>query len=122
MNSNEGGVTITQGGAAYLILPAGCRGFHLYTILMLLDLHFCFRRGNVLHNFVFVLALHETDLGSSFWGMVLILSSTDLVAARIAAACLGVALIVVLFVAKNVRFSMCFNFHALFCECLEIPS
>lgn len=44
------------------------------------------------------------DLGSSFWGMTLILASTNLLTARIAAGCLGVALLVVLFVAKNVRF------------------
>ncbi|KAL8150588.1 hypothetical protein V2J09_020396 [Rumex salicifolius] len=41
------------------------------------------------------------DLGSSFWGMVLILASTNLIAARIAAGCFALALIVVLFVAKN---------------------
>ncbi|KAK3017089.1 hypothetical protein RJ639_007663, partial [Escallonia herrerae] len=41
------------------------------------------------------------DLGSSFWGMVLILASTNLLTARIAAGCLGAALLVVLFVAKN---------------------
>ncbi|KAK2984975.1 hypothetical protein RJ640_003709, partial [Escallonia rubra] len=40
-------------------------------------------------------------LGSSFWGMVLILASTNLLTARIAAGCLGVALLIVLFVAKN---------------------
>ncbi|KAM7482989.1 hypothetical protein LguiB_007572 [Lonicera macranthoides] len=40
-------------------------------------------------------------LGSSFWGMVLILASTNLLASRIAAGCLAVALLVVLFVAKN---------------------
>eukprot|EP00249_Psilotum_nudum_P016486 c25849_g1_i1 orf=398-1099(+) len=40
-------------------------------------------------------------LGSSFWGMVLVLAATNLLTARIAAACLVVALIVVLFVAKN---------------------
>lgn len=40
-------------------------------------------------------------LGSSFWGMVLILASTNLIAARIAAGCLAAALIIVLFVAKN---------------------
>ncbi|KAK3027415.1 hypothetical protein RJ639_040431 [Escallonia herrerae] len=41
-------------------------------------------------------------LGSSFWGMVLILASTNLLTARITAGCLGVALLIVLFVAKNV--------------------
>ncbi|KAK9018072.1 hypothetical protein V6N11_001057 [Hibiscus sabdariffa] len=39
-------------------------------------------------------------LGSSFWGMVLILASTDLLSARIAAGCFLVALVVVLFYAK----------------------
>lgn len=42
------------------------------------------------------------DLGSSFWGMVLILASTNLLTARIAAGCFLAALLVVLFVAKNV--------------------
>ncbi|KAL2465162.1 hypothetical protein Adt_41013 [Abeliophyllum distichum] len=40
-------------------------------------------------------------LGSSFWGMVLILASTNLLAARIAAGCLAVTLVVVFFMAKN---------------------
>ncbi|CAN4088832.1 unnamed protein product [Withania somnifera] len=40
-------------------------------------------------------------LGSAFWGMVLVLASTKLLTARIAAGCLVVTLIVVLFVAKN---------------------
>ncbi|XP_077210642.1 peptidase M50B-like protein [Tasmannia lanceolata] len=40
-------------------------------------------------------------LGSSFWGMVFILASTNLLTARIAAGCFAVALFVVLFVAKN---------------------
>ncbi|XP_078428517.1 peptidase M50B-like protein [Wolffia australiana] len=40
-------------------------------------------------------------LGSSFWGMVLILASTNLVTARIAAGCFAVALFIVLFIAKN---------------------
>ncbi|KMZ75659.1 hypothetical protein ZOSMA_111G00100 [Zostera marina] len=40
-------------------------------------------------------------LGSSFWGMVLILASTNLLTARIAAGCFGVALLVVLFIADN---------------------
>ena len=42
------------------------------------------------------------DLGSSFWGMVLVLASTNLITARIAAGCFAVALLIVLFVAKNV--------------------
>ncbi|KAI4388954.1 hypothetical protein MLD38_001237 [Melastoma candidum] len=40
-------------------------------------------------------------LGSSFWGMALILASTNLLTARIAAGCFLLALLVVLFVAKN---------------------
>ncbi|KAK8497940.1 hypothetical protein V6N12_057115 [Hibiscus sabdariffa] len=40
-------------------------------------------------------------LGSSFWGMTLILASTNLLTARIAAGCFLVALVVVLFYAKN---------------------
>ncbi|KAK9105777.1 hypothetical protein Scep_022621 [Stephania cephalantha] len=40
-------------------------------------------------------------LGSSFWGMIFILASTNLLTARIAAGCLAVALLIVLFVAKN---------------------
>ncbi|KAI7725191.1 hypothetical protein M8C21_025416 [Ambrosia artemisiifolia] len=45
-------------------------------------------------------------LGSSFWGMVLILASTNLIAARIAAGCLAAALIIVLFVAKNILYKI----------------
>ncbi|KAL9265949.1 hypothetical protein AKJ16_DCAP26413 [Drosera capensis] len=40
-------------------------------------------------------------LGSSFWGMALVLASTDLISAQIAAGCLAVALLVVLFIAQN---------------------
>ncbi|TVU47518.1 hypothetical protein EJB05_07122, partial [Eragrostis curvula] len=40
-------------------------------------------------------------LGSSFWGMVFILASTNLLTTRIAAGCFLLALVVVLFVAKN---------------------
>jgi hypothetical protein len=47
--------------------------------------------------------LCHPDLGSSFWGMVLILASTNILSARIAAGCFALALLVVLFVAKNVR-------------------
>ncbi|XP_021912385.1 uncharacterized protein LOC110826099 [Carica papaya] len=42
-----------------------------------------------------------SDLGSSFWGMALILASTNLITARIAAGCLALALFIVLFIAKN---------------------
>ncbi|CAN6445260.1 unnamed protein product [Victoria cruziana] len=40
-------------------------------------------------------------LGSSFWGMVFILASTNLISARISAGCFLAALFIVLFVAKN---------------------
>ncbi|XP_060670396.1 uncharacterized protein LOC107418791 isoform X2 [Ziziphus jujuba] len=40
-------------------------------------------------------------LGSSLWGMLLILASTNLLTARIAAGCFLAALIIVLFVAEN---------------------
>jgi len=41
------------------------------------------------------------DLGSSFWGMIFILASTNLLTTRIAAGCFILALVVVLFVADN---------------------
>lgn len=46
-----------------------------------------------------------TDLGSSFWGMVLIVASTNGLTLRIAAGLLIAALVVVLVVAKNVSSS-----------------
>lgn len=51
---------------------------------------------------MFYPCVDDSDLGSSFWGMVLILASTNLLTARIAAGCFIVALLIVLFVAKNV--------------------
>jgi hypothetical protein len=42
-------------------------------------------------------------LGSSFWGMVLVISSTNSITLRIAAALLIISLVVVLIIAKNVR-------------------
>ncbi|KAF5750156.1 hypothetical protein HS088_TW03G00488 [Tripterygium wilfordii] len=50
---------------------------------------------------VYWLILPAGYLGSSFWGLALILASTDLVAARVAAGCLVLALFIVLFIAKN---------------------
>ncbi|KAL2247018.1 UNVERIFIED_CONTAM: hypothetical protein Sindi_2554100 [Sesamum indicum] len=50
---------------------------------------------------VYWLILPAGYLGSSFWGMVLILASTNLLTARIAAGCLILALLIVLFIAKN---------------------
>ncbi|XP_062107391.1 uncharacterized protein LOC133818506 [Humulus lupulus] len=50
---------------------------------------------------VYWLILPAGYLGSSFWGMTLILASTNLLTARIAAGCLIVALFVVLCIAKN---------------------
>ncbi|CAO2826160.1 unnamed protein product [Amaranthus hypochondriacus] len=50
-------------------------------------------------------------LGSSFWGMALVLASTNLMTARITAGCLGVALLVVLFRAQNWTFrGLCIGF------------
>ncbi|RLN39322.1 uncharacterized protein C2845_PM01G11250 [Panicum miliaceum] len=48
--------------------------------------------------FVFLLL---ANLGSSFWGMIFILASTNLLTTRIAAGCFILALVVVLFVADN---------------------
>jgi hypothetical protein len=47
-----------------------------------------------------------TDIGSSFWGMVLIIMSPNHVTVYIAAGALILSLIVVLFVAKNVSFKL----------------
>ncbi|KAL5189115.1 hypothetical protein HKD37_05G014411 [Glycine soja] len=50
---------------------------------------------------IYWLILPAGYLGSSFWGMVLILASTNLLTARIAAGCFIAALLIVLFIAKN---------------------
>ncbi|KAK9271874.1 hypothetical protein L1049_002239 [Liquidambar formosana] len=50
---------------------------------------------------IYWLILPAGYLGSSFWGMALILASTNLLTARIAAGCFALALVVVLFIAKN---------------------
>ncbi|GMN56749.1 hypothetical protein TIFTF001_025866 [Ficus carica] len=50
---------------------------------------------------IYWLILPAGYLGSSFWGMLLILASTNLLTARIAAGCFLAALVIVLFVAKN---------------------
>lgn len=50
---------------------------------------------------IYWLILPAGYLGSSFWGMVLILASTNLLTARIAAGCFVAALLIVLCVAKN---------------------
>ncbi|TQD85280.1 hypothetical protein C1H46_029199 [Malus baccata] len=50
---------------------------------------------------IYWLILPAGYLGSSFWGLALILASTNLLTARIAAGCFGVALLVVLLMAKN---------------------
>ncbi|XP_075498505.1 uncharacterized protein LOC142536952 [Primulina tabacum] len=50
---------------------------------------------------VYWLILPAGYLGSSFWGMLLILASTNLLTARIAAGCLVLSLLIVLFIAKN---------------------
>lgn len=51
---------------------------------------------------IYWLILPAGYLGSSFWGMVLILASTNLLTARIAAGCFIASLLVMLLVAKNV--------------------
>ncbi|CAA2955544.1 uncharacterized protein LOC111407985 [Olea europaea subsp. europaea] len=50
---------------------------------------------------VYWLILPAGYLGSSFWGMVLILASTNLLTARIADGCLILSLLIVLCIAKN---------------------
>ncbi|KAL3735259.1 hypothetical protein ACJRO7_024397 [Eucalyptus globulus] len=50
---------------------------------------------------IYCIILPAGYLGSSFWGMALIVASTNLLTARIAAGCFALALFVVLFVAKN---------------------
>lgn len=57
------------------------------------------------------------DLGSSFWGMVLILASTKELTTQIAAGCFVVALIVVLFLAKNVSTKLHFVSYILMLAC-----
>uniref|UniRef100_A0A6N2L9I7 Uncharacterized protein n=1 Tax=Salix viminalis TaxID=40686 RepID=A0A6N2L9I7_SALVM len=78
VHADEGGTTQTRGGIYWLILPAGYELFHFISFLP--RVHY---------------------LGSSFWGMVLILASTNLLTARIAAGCFIAALLVMLLVAKN---------------------
>ncbi|KDO59039.1 hypothetical protein CISIN_1g026597mg [Citrus sinensis] len=50
---------------------------------------------------IYWLILPAGYLGSSFWGMALVLASTNLTTARIAAGCLALALFIVLFIAQN---------------------
>ncbi|KAJ6875042.1 hypothetical protein NC652_034691 [Populus alba x Populus x berolinensis] len=50
---------------------------------------------------IYWLILPAGYLGSSFWGMVLILASTNLLTARIAAGCFIASLLVMLLVAQN---------------------
>ncbi|KAJ4707085.1 Peptidase M50B-like protein [Melia azedarach] len=50
---------------------------------------------------IYWLILPAGYLGSSFWGMAMVLASTNLTTARIAAGGLGLALFIVLFIAKN---------------------
>ncbi|XP_047968399.1 uncharacterized protein LOC125212314 isoform X1 [Salvia hispanica] len=50
---------------------------------------------------IYWLILPAGYLGSSFWGMVLVLASTKLLTARIAAGGLILALVIVFFIAKN---------------------
>ncbi|XP_057480442.1 uncharacterized protein LOC130767566 [Actinidia eriantha] len=50
---------------------------------------------------IYWLILPAGYLGSSIWGMVLILASTNLLTDRIAAGCFAFALVVMIFIAKN---------------------
>lgn len=104
-------MTQTRGGAYWLILPAGCNSFEpLFTPCSIRHvLHSAFR--HVLN----LICFSHADLGSSFWGMALVLASTNLMTARIAAGCLGVALLVVLFIAQNVttKYAFTFDFYLL---------
>lgn len=50
---------------------------------------------------IYWLILPAGYLGSSFWGMILVLASTNLLTAKIAAGCFIAALLIVLFIAKN---------------------
>lgn len=106
VHANEGGVTQTRGGIYWLILPAGCINYNF--LLLLLHYYYYYYYFHM----VYLRFLH-LDLGSSFWGMLLIVASTNLITARIAAGCLAVALLIVLFIAKNVRISTSF-FHIQF--------
>ncbi|XP_021810857.1 uncharacterized protein LOC110754135 [Prunus avium] len=64
---------------------------------------------------IYWLILPAGYLGSSFWGMVLILASTKHLATQIAAGCFIVALFVVLFLAKNWTLrGLCIGFIILF--------
>lgn len=118
VHANEGGVTQTRGGIYWLILPAGCN-----TLLLFLDgsyLHAYSGKKWILKSYIlgsliwisylfvhkitstFIIIIVVIDLGSSFWGMVLVLASTNLLTAKIAAGCFIAALLIVLFIAKNV--------------------
>ncbi|KAG5527929.1 hypothetical protein RHGRI_028754 [Rhododendron griersonianum] len=60
-------------------------------------------------------------LGSSFWGMIFILASTNLLTTRIAAGCFAVALLIVLFVAKNVSGDEFLLVQLAICRCHILP-
>ncbi|TQD83014.1 hypothetical protein C1H46_031447 [Malus baccata] len=60
---------------------------------------------------VYWLILPAGYLGSSFWGMLLILASTNLLTARIAAGCFIAALLIVLCIAKNTTCMPNIGFH-----------
>jgi len=79
--------------------------FELIDFLTFLCMWFELIRA-LLSAFTIILIDSLLDLGSSFWGMALILASTNLLTARIAAGCFIAALIVVLFLAKNVRLNI----------------
>lgn len=55
------------------------------------------------------------------WGMIFILASTNLLTTRIAAGCFAVALLIVLFVAKNVSGDEFLLVQLAICRCHILP-
>ena len=88
-----------------MVLPTQSNSFCFWNCIVSLFFFFNHVVWTALWHWQPVWLLLNPDLGSSFWGMALILASTNLITARIAAGCFVVALLVVLFVAKNVRLS-----------------
>jgi hypothetical protein len=83
--------------------------FYFFSFLFFVVIFVC--------SFHFSLQFCYADLGSSFWGMVFILASTNILTTRIAAGLFILALFIVLFIAKNV--SSIFFFYNLTCNLIE---
>ncbi|XP_059643197.1 uncharacterized protein LOC132285047 isoform X2 [Cornus florida] len=70
---------------------------------------------------VYWLILPAGYIGSSFWGMVLILASTNVLTAMIAAGCFTAALLIVLFIAQNWTLrGLCIGFIVFFAVALYL--